>query len=172
MFRSEKIRDADIGRPPAPSPAAIAASVKRTAKHQALAEEIERLSSERAETIDSMRRLIATNSRELNDKEIRRAEEKRKGIEELLNALLREIRPHRAEHASRVAGALRGMVKGAALRMISALAEFNEAVTLINSAQSEVERVGGEPSFISLPRDIGTLEHHARSLVGLGEQEP
>jgi hypothetical protein len=59
-----------------PSAAAIAASVRKSAAHQALALRISKLERERQEALDAMRVLIANNKNELNDKSIRLLEKR------------------------------------------------------------------------------------------------
>jgi hypothetical protein len=168
MFAAKKIPVSEIEAPP--SAAAIAAGVKRSGAHQTLALRIAKLEAERQAIIDEMRALIATNSNERNDKAIRLLEKTREATEDKLRPLRMEVRGHREGHSTRVREALAPQIESAAMAMVASLAEFNVAVTLINAAETEIERAGGEPSFIRLPYDIGSLEHYARSLAGLGEK--
>jgi hypothetical protein len=164
MFRSEKIRDADTGLP-LPSAAAIAASVKRTAEHQALAQEIAELSDEREQIVAEMRALIATNSNELNDKSIARAGKKRGEAEGRLNALLREVRAHRDTHSRSVAEALRPQGVEAAKAMVESLHMFVTAAQKFNACQDEIGRAGGEPERIYIAPAIGAYENLARCFL-------
>jgi hypothetical protein len=80
-----------------------------------------------------------------------------------------EIRAHRDEHSARVRKALAPQIESAARMMVEALAEFNAAVNLINSAQTEIEIAGGQADFVR-PPILGPLECYARALAGLGEK--
>jgi hypothetical protein len=166
MFRQEKI-PVEI---PAPSAAAIAASVSKTAKHRELDAQIAKLTGEREQTLNEVRALIATNSRESNDKEIRRTAKKQEGIEERLNALLREVRAHRDIHSKAVVEALRPQGVEAAKAMIEGLHTFVTAAQKFNSCQDEVFRAGGEPQHVYFAPVIGAYEHFARCFLESGDR--
>jgi hypothetical protein len=163
MFRQEKILAAD--NVPAPSAAAIAAGVSKSAKHRELDAQITKLTGEREQIIAEIRALIATNSNELNNKEILRAEKKREGIEERLNALLREVRAHRDTHSKAVAEALRPQGVEAAKAMIEGLHIFVTAAQEFNACQDEIHRAGGEPQGVYIAPTIGAYEHFARCFL-------
>jgi hypothetical protein len=167
MFPAKKMSVQEIET--APSAASIAASVKRSGAHQSLVLRIQKLEAERQDALDTMRLLISTNRNESHDKNITRLERERVAIEDRLRPLKMEIRAHRNEHSIRVRKALAPQIESAARMLVDALAGFNEAVTAINAAESEIEIAGGEPSFIRPPM-LGPLECYVRGLVGKGEK--
>jgi hypothetical protein len=163
MFAAKKISISEIETPP--SPAAIAAGVRKSGAHQSLVLRIQKLEADRQAALDEMRALIAANRNELNDKAIRLLEKTREAIEETLRPLRMEIRGHREGHSTRVREALLPQIESAARTMVEALSGLTAAATLINAAETEIERAGGDPSFIRLPYDIGSLELYARQLM-------
>jgi chromosome segregation ATPase len=165
MFRSEKIRDADIDLP-LPTPAATSAGVKRTAAHQALAEAIEKLSAERAATLDSMKALIAEFS-ETNDSAIRKLEKRREKIENELRPLRMQVRHHCDAHAAAVAAALQPVRRDKARLFLRLSAELSAATQYLNDCESAIDAAGGQVSYDRIQTNYGHAEFRARQLAGL-----
>lgn len=163
-FRAADGSSADEGVP-APSAAAVAAGVAKDAWHRELDERIAQLTAEREQIITDIRTLIGSNSRELNDEKIRRADKRREGVEERLNTFLRERRPHRDTHSKAVIEALRPQGVEAAKAMIEGLHVFVAAAQRFNACQEEIARAGGEPQRVYIPANIGALEHFARCFL-------
>jgi hypothetical protein len=163
MFAAKKIPVSEIEIPP--SPASIAAGVKRSGAHQSLVLRIQKLEAERQAAIDEMRVLIATNRNELHDKNISRLEKSREAIENKLRPLRLEGRGHRDEHSTRVRDALRPQGAEAAKAIIEGLDSFVSAVQIFNMCQDEIERAGGEPERICIAAIIGAYEHFARCFL-------
>jgi hypothetical protein len=82
-----------------------------------------------------------------------------------LSSIRMEIRPLRLAHAEKIREALQPTIEAAARAIISTLAEFNAAVTVLNSYESEFDQAGGEARYVRLPANFGAIEHHARSLL-------
>jgi hypothetical protein len=153
---------------PAPTPAATAAGVKRTAAHQALVEEIERLSAERAATLDSMKALIAEFS-ETNDSAIRKLEKRREKIENELRPLCMQIQPYRDIHAAAVAAALQPVRRDKARLFLRLSAELSAAAQYLNDCENAIEAAGGQVSYDRIQTNYGHAEFRARQLAGLKE---
>jgi hypothetical protein len=109
--------------------------------------------------------LIASNTKELNDKSITRLAKKRESLEVVLSELRREVRAHRDGHSKAVRKALQPTIEAAARAIIATLAEFNAAATVLNSCESEFDQAGGEARYVRLGANFGAIEHHARSLL-------
>jgi len=150
-----------------PSPAAIAASVKRTAKHQALAEEIERLSGERATVIAKMRELIAEFAGDANDSAIRKLAKRREKLEETLLPLRLQIRDHRDAHVAAVEAALQPVRRDAARRFLRLSAELSAAAQYLNDCETAIDAAGGQVSYNRIQTNYGHAEFRARQLAGL-----
>jgi hypothetical protein len=163
MFAAKKISISEIEIPP--SPAAIAAGVKRSGAHQTLALRIAKLEGERQAAIDEMRGLIATNRDERNDKNIRLLEKSREAVEDKLRPLRMEVRAHRDEHSKAVIEALRPQGVEAAKAIIDGLNTFVTAAQKFNWCQDEIERVGGSPERICVAAIIGAYEYFARCFL-------
>jgi uncharacterized protein (UPF0335 family) len=161
-FRAADKSSVDEGVP-APSPAAIAASVKRTAKHQALAEEIERLSGERETVIAKMRELIAEFAGGANDSAIRKLAKRREKLEQALQPLRTEIRHHCDNHAA----ALNPVRRDAARRFLRLSAELSAAAQYINDCETAIDAAGGQVSYNRIQTNYGHAELRARQLAGL-----
>lgn len=153
---------------PPPSAASIAASVRKSGAHQAMALRVAKVEAERVEALATVRRLIAENRDDRNDPEIRRLDKSLKTIESTLADLRRELRPHRDEHARRVAEALEPMRKAEAMRLVHALADARAAVDAINSAEEQIFIAGADADYLALP-SLGELELLARHRAGLDE---
>jgi hypothetical protein len=161
QFVEQAIDETDIA---APSPAAIAAGVKMTAKHESLAAKIAELEAERAACLDEMRGLLAGPRDEAGDSRIRR-------LGKALWPLSQEIRPLRDAHIAAVRKALEQSVREAGKSMVAALAMFATSVNFLNQCEDHVERAGGEASRIYYPTNFGALEIHARHIAGLGDRD-
>jgi hypothetical protein len=58
-------------------------------------------------------------------------------------------------------------IEAAARTVLVALKEFTIALATLNSCEEEVKRAGGQPSYVHAPRELGAIEHRARTLAGL-----
>jgi ElaB/YqjD/DUF883 family membrane-anchored ribosome-binding protein len=130
LQRINSFRSADNGSSagegvPPPTPASIAAAVKRTPKHQALAEQIEKFSAERETVIAQMRALIAEFAGDANDSAIRKLAKRREKLEETLLPLRTQIRDHRDAHAAAVEAALQPVRRDAVRRFLRLSAELS-----------------------------------------------
>lgn len=155
---------ADEGVPP-PSPAAIAASVKQTPKHQALAQEIEKFSAERETVIAEMRAFIASNSSELNDAQIRKLAKRRENLEVTLRALRMEIQHHRDTHAAAIRAALQPARRDHAVAALHALAQLAAATRFLDGCEDAAGHAEGFPSFQRFQTNQGMLENQLRIIA-------
>jgi hypothetical protein len=103
----------------------------------------------------------------MDSSSLRRLEKKRESLEEKLRPLRMEIPPFRLVHAEKIREALKPTIEAAARTVFVALAEFTEALATLNSCEEEVERAGGQPSYVHAPRELGAIEFRVRRLAGL-----
>jgi ElaB/YqjD/DUF883 family membrane-anchored ribosome-binding protein len=162
-FRSADKPAAD-GAPgvPPPTPYELAASVRLTPEHAAIAGEIRTLENDRQAAFDEMRALIAS---EQNDSAIRKAAKRREKIEETLRPLRMQVRPLRDELAVRVRAALAPSRREHAGIALRALAQLAAATAYLDACEDVVGAIAGFPSFDRFQTNQGLLELRLRQIA-------
>ena len=158
-----------------PSPAAIAAAIRKPAKLQAAERQVSVLNLQRTELQDGQKTLINqlggphadTAGRRINQLQV-----EREAIECRLIELRRAMAPARDEYAAAVADALEPMMAAAADNILSAVAQMRAAIGLMNEAGAIISQAGGEPpqiatnqSFGALIGGVGWLEQEAERML-------
>jgi hypothetical protein len=166
MFRGKALSP-PIDEIAPPSVRALAAGVRKTARHEALAAKIAELEAEREACLSGMRTLIAGQRDESGDAQIRRLGKRRDELQEQLWPIRQEIRTHRDEHVSRVRKALQPRSREAAKTMLRTLEGLAGAIEVLNEIETAIEAAGGEPERIFRPPNLGELEHVAWCRSGL-----
>jgi hypothetical protein len=155
---------------PAATPSALAAAVPRSREHEALVARIEQMSAEREAVIAEMRSLIAGNSGEQNDPQIRRLQKRRLALEESLTEARIACQPLRGRHAEHIREALDPTMRSDAFALLRSLAEVSRVAARLNECVALVEQAaGGPPSPERFRQDFGMMEFMARRIAGLLE---
>jgi predicted nucleic acid-binding Zn-ribbon protein len=133
---------------PAPTPAAIAAGVRRHAELQAGELQLSRLSNRIGELRDQQRSVIAAHHGDLDGtdfgREVNRLAKEAEALEQQAHALRAQLAPARRTHAERVAAALRPQHQDAARRVVRAIAQIREAVAEMNEIGMAAGEAGGD----------------------------
>jgi hypothetical protein len=154
---------------PGENPASIAAGVRKTSEHAALAAQISKLDVERQAVVDEMRVLISSNCGEMNDAQIRRLQKRRLEIEPALTEMRIACRPLREAHAARIAEALATSMRDRAVTVLRLLDELSRTAAYLNECFDQIERAAGELTPERFRQDYGAVEFLARRVAGLLE---
>ncbi|MET4698979.1 putative DNA-binding protein (UPF0251 family) [Constrictibacter sp. MBR-5] len=152
----------------APSPAAIAASVKRPAALIEAEANSRRLRDARELAHEEARALVGNRGdmRTGRAAEVRIAELEaaRLELERQINAARPALLALRREHAARVRKALEPAMRQAATVAVRAIAELTAALTTLEAAEVEINRpIGGaRDRHWRIPQGLGALENAAR----------
>lgn len=150
-----------------PTAREIAAATRRTEEHQLaeqrLAELRDRREGFRARWLDALKDPASPDSRkaalaqEITDEERENASK--------IRAVRLALVPMRAAHADRVGAALDPMRVAAAQRAIDAIAELRAALDLLNEANDEIRKAGGDAPSLRLP----SIAHVERALATIAK---
>ncbi len=159
------------GNPDLPSPATIAAGVRRGMAHQNAETNLATARRRRDEIAAEMRKLTGLpdapggNSR-INAQLVELDQESTK-IVDSMHALREKVASGRVVHATAVRAALRPITIAAATRAYEASLALQQAVAVLDQVNDQLLRTHGEPYFIPYA-DLRSLVARLSRLAGLG----
>ncbi|HEX3496264.1 MAG TPA: hypothetical protein VHT02_03660 [Methylocella sp.] len=169
----QRIRRDETQPPPSPEAiaAGIAANVKRTAEHAALADKIVNMDAERTAMNARLNELIRANYGQDGGPAASEIRKLHRGCHELqlkIQELRMAIRPLRDEHTANVGKAMAATRADAGRTMLRGLQTLHAGAALEQACQTEIFRLGGDDVSLRLPW-LGGLECYCRQLAGEGK---
>jgi hypothetical protein len=163
---------------PPPSAAVIAEGVRRPAALQLGERQLGQLREKRQQLLDELRALIASRGSAPDDSGVARRinalDRDRLAAETQIDKLRASLAPARAARGAQVADALRPRHQDAARRIVQAVGEIREAVSIMNECGAAVREAGGDLEDWSVMQSygglsmLGGMEAEARRFAGIG----
>jgi hypothetical protein len=159
-----------------PTPAAVAASVRRVASLQAAELRIAKMTRERDELRTEQRRITASRPGDLGSasgREINRLAAAAEKLEAGIQSLRIELAPLQREHAAKIDAALAPVRRDEAQRALTALADLRGSLAVLAECD-DVSSVAGDVGSVNvlmsfgLLRSLGGVENVLRTIAEAG----